>query len=261
MMGGKNWALQAGTSHNLGDNFGRVFNIEFLARDGERKFAFNTSWGMSQRVIGAIIMVHGDEAGLKIPPTVAPIQVAVLPIRLESARAEEDALDRVATQLRPIARFSIDQRNQHTVGYKIQEWELKGVPLRLELGPDEVTRDSVTLVRRDTGERTQVPISALGESVEALLSSIQNNLFDSAKRRLDEHTVPVNTYAHLAERVANNAGWSLASWCGTTACEETIKRETKATIRCLPLNQDVNQGRCIVCDERGSYQAVIARAY
>jgi prolyl-tRNA synthetase len=261
MMGGKFWALQAGTSHNLSDHFGRVFGIEFLDRDGERRFAFNTSFGFSHRTIGAMVMVHGDEAGLKVPPRVAPIQVVVLPIRRGGGEGIDGALERVQEQLRPVARFHVDDREQYSVGYKIQEWELKGVPIRLDLGPEEVANDRVTLVRRDTGVKIQVPVSELAATVPGLLSTIQQNLFATAQEMLDDHTAEVNDYAELAERAATNAGWSLIAWCGDAECETKIKNETKATIRCIPFEQPERVGRCVVCGGKGKWQVVVGRAY
>ena len=168
MMGGKHWAVQSGTSHNLGDHFGRVFGIQFLDRDGERKFAFNTSWGLSQRTVGEIVMVHGDAAGLKLPPKVAPIQVIVVPIwrKSDDLQAIESAVARITERLAPVARVKVDWRDDRTAGYKFNDWELKGVPLRLEVGPRDVAADQAVLVRRDTREKQTVAIADLAPAVE-----------------------------------------------------------------------------------------------
>ena len=263
MMGGKRWALQAGTSHNLGDHFGRVFGIRFLDRDGERKFAFSTSWGLSHRTVGALVMVHGDDSGLKLPPAVAPIQVVVVPIwrQADDLAGVERAVDLIATRLAPVARVRVDWRDDRTPGYKFNDWELKGVPLRLEVGPRDVAADQAVLVRRDTREKHAIPFTALAPTVEGLLTEIQERLLGDAKRHLAEHTVEVDDYGDLAARVAANAGWSLARWCVDPACEATIKRETKATIRCIPRDLPPDPGSCVVCGRPSERRVVVARAY
>jgi prolyl-tRNA synthetase len=263
MMGGKHWALQAGTSHNLADHFGRVFGIRFLDRDGERKFAFNTSWGLSHRTLGAIIMVHGDDAGLKLPPVVAPIQAVIVPIwrKGDELAPIEEAVARIQERLAPVARVRVDWRDDRTAGYKFNEWELKGVPVRVEVGPRDVAADQVVLVRRDTREKQVVPVADLAPTVEALLTEIQASLLASAKRMLAEHTAEVDTYEELAERVAANAGWSLAHWCGDAECEARVKSETKATIRCVPWDLPAEVGHCVVCGGRSDRRVIFARAY
>jgi prolyl-tRNA synthetase len=263
MMGGKFWALQAGTSHDLGDHFGRVFGIRFLDRDGERKWAFNTSWGLSHRAVGATIMVHGDDAGLKLPPSVAPVQVVVVPIwRTDEERlAVEAAVDRARERLAEVARVRVDARDDRTPGFKFNEWELKGVPLRLEIGPRDVAADQAVLVRRDTREKRSVPLTNLASAVGDVLGEIQAGLFTAAKQTMAERTVAVERYEELAERAATNAGWSLAFWCGDAGCEARVKAETKATIRCIPYEQPEAFGPCVVCGGNGEYQVVFARAY
>ena len=263
MMGGKRWALQAGTSHNLADHFGRVFGIRFLDRDGERKHAFNTSWGLSHRAVGAVVMVHGDDAGLKLPPAVAPVQVVVVPIqrRSDDPAAIAAAVDWIEERLAPVARLRVDRRPDRTAGYKFNDWELKGVPLRLEVGPRDVAADQAVLVRRDARQKLTVPLANLAPAVEALLGEIQSNLFANAQRLLDEHTAEVDAYGDLVERVAANAGWSLAHWCGGAGCEAQVKAETKATIRCVPRDLPAQPGRCIVCGGPSRWRVIFARAY
>jgi prolyl-tRNA synthetase len=263
MMGGKFWALQAGTSHDLGDHFGRVFDIRFLDRDGQRKFAHNTSFGLSTRTVGAIIMVHGDDAGLKLPPLVAPVQVVVVPIwRTPEEQAKvEAAVTRITARLAPATRVRVDWRDDRSPGFKFNEWELKGVPLRLEIGPHDVAADQAVVVRRDTREKASVPIADLAPTIETLLANIQEALFRSAKRMLAEHTAEVETYADLAERAAANAGWSLAHWCVDAACEARVKTETKATIRCIPRDLPPESGHCIVCGGASEQRVIFARAY
>ncbi|MGH2535749.1 MAG: proline--tRNA ligase [Thermomicrobiales bacterium] len=263
MMGGKYWALQAGTSHNLADHFGRVFGIEFLDRDGARKYAHTTSFGLSTRTVGAVVMVHGDDAGLKLPPTVAPVQVIVVPIlRGKADNADiEAAVARIQDRLEPVARVRVDWREDRTPGFKFNEWELRGVPLRLEIGPRDLDADQCVLVRRDTREKLAVPFANLAVVVADLLPAIQADLFAAARRMLTDHTAAVERYDELAKRAADNAGWSLAHWCGDVACEAKVKAETKATIRCIPLEQPEEAGACIVCGRSSARRVVFARAY
>jgi prolyl-tRNA synthetase len=264
MMGGKHWALQSATSHNLGDHFGRVFEIQFLDAEGKRRYAFNTSWGLSHRTIGAMVMVHGDDRGLKLPPRVAPIQVVIVPIwRTDEERAKvEEAVERVRGLLRDVVRVHADLRDDKTPGWKFNDWDLKGVPVRLEIGPRDVAHEQVTLVRRDVlGQRQAVPISGLVEAITETLEDVQRSLFAAAKRMLDEHTEDVTDYERLKERVAANAGFSRAFWCGSAECEARVKAETRATIRCIPFDQPEWIGPCLVCGEAGRYQVIWARAY
>ncbi len=263
MMGGKKWALQSGTSHNLGDHFGKVFEIEFLNSDGQREFAFNTSWGLSFRTLGAIIMVHGDERGLKLPPRVAPIQAVIVPIWRKDAEREsvEGAVDSVRDSLRDVARIFVDRRDDKSPGWKYNEWELKGVPLRLEIGPRDVAAGHAVVVRRDTHEKQTIPFDQLAQRIPELLDEIQANLFAAAKKMLDENTVRVDSYDVLKERAAENAGFSRVWWCGGDACEAQVKAETKATIRCIPFDQPGGSGKCIVCGGDSDTEVIMARAY
>ena len=263
MMGGKRWALQSATSHDLGDNFGKAFGIEFLDADGERKYGFNTSWGLSFRTIGAMIMVHGDDAGLKMPPRVAPIQVVIVPIWRKGTDREavEQAVEQTQQALSEVARVHVDWREDKSTGWKFNEWELKGVPIRLEIGPRDVENQQVTLVRRDTREKQAVPTTEVVDLVPQLLDEIQTQLYDDARRMLDEHTKEISSYDELKERAAANAGFSLAWWCGDESCEDRVKAETHATIRCIPFDQPEEVGPCIVCDAPGRDQVIFARAY
>jgi prolyl-tRNA synthetase len=264
MMGGKRWALQAGTSHNLGDHFGRAFDAEFLDRDGERKPIQSTSWAVSQRVIGAVVMVHGDDSGLILPPRVAPIQVIGVPIwRKEPERQRvEAALDAALAALAGAGVRARADWSEQRSGWKFNEWELKGVPLRLELGPRDVEAGAVTLVRRDTRAKEQVPVAELAARAPALLEEIQANLLARARALLADNTRPVDDYAAFKERVATNAGFNLVRWCGDPACERTIKEETKATSRCLPLGGAPDPGPCLLCGKEATGPRwVFARAY
>jgi prolyl-tRNA synthetase len=262
MMGGKSWALQSGTSHFLGENFSKAFGINFLDADGERKFANGTSWGLSQRVIGAIVMVHGDDSGLKMPPRVAPIQAVIVPIwrKEEEREAVEAYIERVVADLGDVRTF-VDRRDDKSPGWKFNEWELRGVPLRIEVGPRDVKNQQVVVARRDTREKQSLPIEGLRHAVTQTLESIQRDLYNAALTRLTERTKDVASLDELYERASENAGFSRAFWCGDKACEEKIKIESKATIRCLPLEQPQEFGACICCGKLGKAQAIFARAY
>ncbi|MGB3331060.1 MAG: proline--tRNA ligase [Thermomicrobiales bacterium] len=263
MMGGKNWALQAGTSHNLGENFARAFDIRFLDRDGERQYAQSTSWGLSHRTIGATIMVHGDERGLRLPPKVAPVQAVIVPILGRGAGTT--VLDRahaLGNALRAAGvRVTVDDRDDRSPGFKYNHWELKGVPVRIELGPRDLAAEQAILVPRDTGTKATIPLAGLVEAVTAELAALQERLLEEATARLKELTVDVPTWDELAERVAANAGWNRVWWAGSAADEARLKAETKATIRCIPFDQPGGSGRCIVTGQRATTQVIVARAY
>lgn len=262
MMGGKHWALQSGTSHYLGQNFSKAFGIDFLDADGERKYANGTSWGLSQRTIGAIVMVHGDDSGLKMPPRVAPIQAVVVPIWRKDHERDvvEEYVGRVVSGLDGVRTF-VDRRDDKTPGWKFNEWELRGVPLRIEVGPRDVRNEQVVVVRRDTREKQPVALSELGAVVTQLLDQVQSDMFDAALRQLNERTVVVESAEELYERARTNAGFSRASWCGSADCEATVKAESRATIRCIPFDQPSELGSCVICGGEGKVQAIFARAY
>lgn len=266
-MMGNTWALQAGTSHNLGQNFAKAFNIRYLDRNNELQYVWTTSWGMSTRVVGAIVMVHGDDQGLILPPRLAPIQVVVVPIWRKDvdktavlATAEE-----VASSLREAGiRVELDDREEYTPGYKFNEWELRGVPLRVEIGPRDVENRQVVLARRDIPGRegkTQAPLDDVANQVQAMLGTIQQALFDRAKRFMDENTHTVSTYEEFKEVLATKGGFIRAFWAGSDEDEIRIKEETKATIRCYPFDHDGSEGTCFYTGKKTTRVAVFARAY
>ncbi|HEX5501065.1 MAG TPA: proline--tRNA ligase [Thermomicrobiales bacterium] len=264
MMGGKKWALQNGTSHYFGDHFGRAFDVSFLDRDGQRKPINSTSWAVSQRVIGSIIMVHGDDAGLILPPRVAPIQVIGVPIYRndEEQASVERAMDEALAALASVGvRARADWSDQRS-GWKRNEWELRGVPLRLEIGPRDVAADAVLLARRDNREKEQAPVAELSQRVPLLLEQIQADLLIRAQKLLDDNTHTVDDYATFKGLIAENRGFALIRWCGNPACEAAIKEETKATSRCLPLHGEPDPGPCLYCGgEATGPRWVFARAY
>ncbi len=259
-MMGNGWALQAGTSHFLGQNFARAFGTQFLNERNEMEYVWQTSWGVSTRMVGAVIMVHGDDQGLVLPPVLAPIQVVVVPIwRSDEERAQVLAgTDQVKKALAGL-RLKVDDREEYTPGWKFNDWEMRGVPLRIEIGPRDVAAGQVMLARRDGGKKEAVPMAGLEERGPALLDEIQRSLFERALAFREAHTAYPEDYAGLAEAVEQGFAW--AWWCGSAGCEAKVKENTKATIRVIPFDQPGGSGRCIVCGAEAKEQAVFARAY
>ena len=264
-MMGDGRALQAGTSHNLGQNFARAFDIRYLDRANTLQYCWTTSWGFSTRVIGAIIMAHGDDRGLRLPPRLAPHQVVIVPIyRNDSERAPVlAAVDRARQALLAHElRVKVDDRDDVTPGYKFNVWELRGVPLRIELGPQDAANGSAVLARRDRPGRAgklAVTLEALAASAAETLAEIQAALYESALAFQRANTYDPPDYE--AFRQAMERGWALAWWCGQPACEASIKDDTRATTRCLPLEQPGGEGHCIRCGTPTHEKALFARAY
>jgi len=261
MMGNK-WALQAATSHNLGQNFAKAFEIRYLDRNNQLQYCWTTSWGLSTRFIGAIVMVHGDEKGLKLPPKLAPIQVIIVPI-WKSDEEKEKVLARIE-ELKPqlkAFRVKVDDREEYTPGWKFHEWELRGVPLRVEIGPRDVETGQVVLARRDTGEKWAVSTDDLGSKIEKALEEIHANLFQMAKKFRDENTFRLNDYNEFKRLMESDGGFVIAPWCESPECEKAIQEETKATIRCIPFEQDGQPDRCIYCGKETTLKALFARAF
>ena len=257
-------ALQAGTSHNLGQNFAKAFDITFQARDKSVQFVYGTSWGVSTRMIGAVIMAHGDEGGLILPPRIAPYQVVIIPIPrgnwketvLPKAQAIRDEL------VTHGVRVMLDDRDTQTPGWKYNEWELRGVPLRLEIGPKDIEKSQVVLARRDTREKLFVPMEGLTGKVEELLSAIQQALYDRAIQYRTEHTTEADTYAEFKEIMEGRPGFVISPWCGSEKCEADIKGETQATIRNIPFTSKPATGKkCLKCDAPATTHAWFAKSY
>ena len=269
MMGDKR-ALQAATSHFLGQNFAKAFEIRYLDQNNQLQYVWTTSWGLSTRFIGAIIMVHGDDQGLRLPPRLAPIQVVVVPIWksgddeariLEAARNVRDRIASIVYREQPI-RVHLDDRDNVTPGFKFNDWELRGVPVRVELGPRDLAAGTVTMARRDKpgkeGKQT-VDMDALPEVLPRLLDDIHEGLYQQARAFLEANLHEPKTYEELKAVVRD--GWALAWWCGSADCEARIKADTTATNRCIPLEQPEGQGTCIVCGRPAQVKAIFARAY
>ncbi|OGG46413.1 MAG: proline--tRNA ligase [Candidatus Handelsmanbacteria bacterium RIFCSPLOWO2_12_FULL_64_10] len=260
MMGDKK-ALQAGTSHNLGQNFAKAFDVTFLDEKGDRQSVWATSWGVSTRLIGAIVMAHGDDQGLRLPPRLAPIQAVVVPI-YRSGPEQETVTQKareVAARLKAGVRVKLDDREQHKPGWKFNEWEQAGVPLRVEIGPKDVEKGQVVLVRRDNREKAFVPLEGLERAVQDLLEGVQGGLLGRARAFREVNTFPVDRYEEMARRADD--GFMKAHWCGAATCEARVKEETKATIRCIPFDREWEAGRCIVCGQASEGRVIFAKAY
>jgi prolyl-tRNA synthetase len=255
-------ALQAGTSHNLGQNFAKAFDITFQARDKSLQHVWGTSWGVTTRLIGAVIMVHGDDSGLVLPPRVAPYQVVVIPIGRDNWR--ETVLPKAKEIQRTLAsgglRVTLDERDERP-GWKFSEWELRGVPLRIEIGPKDIEKSQVLAVRRDTRVKAGVPMDGLVESVRRLLDDVQRTLFDRALKFREEHTQRVDSYDAFKQAMDGRPGFVIAPWCGSAECEAHIKVDTQATIRNMPLDAAAISGRCVRCDAPAQQEAWFAKAY
>lgn len=254
--------LQVGTSHNLGQNFAKAFNIKYLDKDQQEKYVWQTSWGTTTRLIGALVMVHGDDRGLNLPPKVAPVQVIIIPIMFDKTKKEvRNKAEDIITILKKDFRVEIDGRDEYTPGWKFNEWEMKGVPLRLEIGPKDLAKGQVMVVRRDTGEKMAVKEEKLVETVEKLLNNIQENLFNKAKSFLQKNIREVSDYNKFKEVIEKKRGLIKTYWCGNEDCEDKIKEETKASIRCIPFEQEEASGKCIYCGKESSTLVYFARAY
>jgi len=258
-------ALQSGTSHDLGQNFSRAFNIRYSDQDNELQYCWTTSWGLSTRFIGAIIMVHGDDQGLILPPRLAPYQLVIVPIfrNDEQKTIVFNAAEKIQEQLSEF-RVKVDKREGITPGFKFNDWELRGVPLRLELGPRDVESHQVVLVRRDvsgSAGKTQVPQEGIVPVVRKMLDDIHNNLLTRAVRFRDENTHHVETYEDFKETLESKGGFIRAHWAGSSEDEDLIKEETKATIRCFPLDPQEGPGCCFYTGKETDCIAIFARAY
>ena len=256
-------ALQAGTSHNLGQNFAKAFEIQFQGRDKALQHVWTTSWGVSTRLIGGVIMTHGDDSGLILPPNIAPHQVVIVPIPrgnwketvLPKAMAIRDEL--VAKGVR----VKVDASEENSPGWKFAEWELRGVPLRLEIGPKDIEKGQVFSARRDTREKAAIPFDGLGDRVLAVLEEIQKNLLARARQFREEHTSTADTWEQFVAAMTGRPGFVIASWCGGADCEAAIKAETQATLRNIPMDSPRVDGTCVKCGKPSGVKAWFAKAY
>ena len=253
-------ALQSGTSHNLGQHFTKVFDVKFQNREGKEEYAYHTSWGISTRLIGGIIMAHGDNRGLKLPPRVAPVQVVIVPI----AQHKEGVLDKVfeiKSELTKSFRVKVDDRDKYSPGYKFNYWEMKGVPVRVEMGPRDIENGECILVRRDTGEKETIKIDELNSKLEELLEDIQNNMFDECKKRMEEKTTIALNMEEFKENMEENQGFIKAMWCGKEECEDKIRELTGAKSRCIPFVEEKLSDKCVCCEGHADHMVVWGRQY
>ncbi|WP_163971761.1 proline--tRNA ligase [Oceanobacillus halotolerans] len=252
-------ALQAGTSHHFGSGFAEAFDITYLDENGDSQYVHQTSWGITTRLIGALIMVHGDNRGLVIPPRIAPTQAIVVPI----AQHKEGVLDKaydLHDRLKDLVRVDIDPSDK-TPGWKFNETEMKGVPVRIEMGPKDIEKDQVVLVRRDTGEKEFVALAELEQRLPVLLEEIQQNLYQKALDHLNEKTSVVVNMDEFSQTLEQEGGFLKAMWCGDEACEEKIKEETQATSRCIPFEQEKVADTCVCCGKEAKELVYWAKAY
>ena len=256
-------ALQSGTSHNLGQNFAKAFDIQYLDRNNEQQYAWTTSWGVSTRFVGAIIMTHGDDQGLILPPKLAPIQIVIVPI-FRNDEEKEKVMTMVGEVENALNQFRIkvDNRENLTPGFKFNDWEMRGVPLRIEIGPKDVANQNVVVSQRDIPGKAGklfLPMVDLAKNIEKLLNDLQDRLLKKATEFRDSHIFEPKNFNEFKEVIVN--GWAYSYWCGDASCENSIKDETKATTRCRPLGQEKTSGTCIYCGKPADYKTYFARSY
>ncbi|MCL1976863.1 MAG: proline--tRNA ligase [Candidatus Bathyarchaeota archaeon] len=257
-------ALQMGTSHNLGQHFAKVFDVKYIGEDKADHYVWQSSWGITTRLIGAMIMVHGDDKGLIMPPKVAPTQIVIVPIPFKGQEAEA-----IATKTKEISEMLkvkglsvvLDDRQEYTPGWKFNQWELKGVPIRIELGPRDLKNEQVVIVRRDTGQKTIVKEADIPNAIDKLLQDIQDNMLTKAKTILQEKITAVKSYDEFKQVLESKGGFIKATWCRNPNCETKIKEETGATIRIIPFEKEEPHKGCIYCGEEGKDVAYFAKSY
>ena len=253
-------ALQSGTSHYFGQNFTKPFEVKFQNRDGKEEYAYQTSWGISTRLIGAVIMAHGDNRGLKLPPKVAPIQVMIIPIAMHKegvlVKAEE-----LKNRLSKKFRVELDSRDNVTPGFKFNDVELKGIPLRIEIGPRDIENGECIIVRRDTLEKETVKLEELETRLEELMQDVQNNMYEMCKKRLEEKTQVALNMEEFETKINENQGYIKAMWCGSIECEDKIKEITGAHSRCIPEVQEKLSDKCVCCGKEANYLVFWGRQY
>jgi prolyl-tRNA synthetase len=257
-------ALQAGTSHNLGQNFARAFNVTFQNQSGQRELVYATSWGVSTRLIGAVVLTHGDDQGLILPPRVAPTQLVIVPI-YKSGDERKDTVERAhrlrEELVRAGVRVHVDERDQLRPGWKFAEHEVRGVPLRAELGPRDLEKDQVTLVSRLGGPKEPAPLSTLAEKLPGVLDAFHRELYDRASDFRHKNTFFVDTWEEFKDKLESPGGFLMAHWDGTQETEDRIQEQTKATVRCIPFDQAAEEGRCIFSGKPSQGRVIFARAY
>lgn len=252
-------ALQSGTSHYFGNHFAKAFDIKFQNKEGKEEYAYQTSWGMSTRIIGGIIMTHGDDRGLKLPPNIAPVQVVIVP----AAQHKPGVLEKANELKNTLNKFSVevDDREEYSMGYKFNHWELRGVPVRIEIGPKDIENNQCIVFRRDTLEKETVSLDSLNEYIEKLLVDIQNNMYEMAKENTKNHTFVARNLDEYLEIFKVNQGFVKIMWCGDVACEDKIKELTSSTIRCIPFEEEHLGDHCAICGKDSKHMVYTARQY
>ena len=256
-------ALQMGTSHFLGQNFAKPFDVKFSDKDNIENYAWQTSWGVSWRLIGGMIMVHGDNKGLVLPPKVSPIQVVIVPIYYsdeDSKKVLDKAIEIEKILLDKQIRVHVDKRSELTPGFKFHDWELKGIPLRIEIGPKDIEKQKVVIVTRHDHEKTDLAIDKIKDEVIGILEKIQKEMFDAAKKILKDRSIPIEDFTKFKEEL-EKGGFLYAPWCGDENCEEKIKDETGAEIRVIPFDDPKKEGKCVKCGNSSTSTPIFARGY
>lgn len=252
-------ALQSGTSHNFGDNFARAFNIQYTDKNGKLQYVHETSWGLSTRIIGAIIMVHGDDRGLVLPPKVAPVQVVIVPIAHHKEGVLEKA-NEIKDRLSKVARVKLDDSDKMP-GWKFNEYEMKGIPVRVEIGPKDLEQNQAVLVRRDTSEKIQVSLDEIDTKITELLLDIHNSMLEKARANMKDKTYTATSMEELKDIANNKPGFIKAMWCGKSECEEKIKEDAGLSSRCIPFEQEHIADTCICCGEKAKHMVYWGKAY
>ena len=253
-------AIQAGTSHYLGQNFTKPFGVKFQNKDGKEEFAYHTSWGISVRLIGAMIMAHGDNRGLKVPPKLAPIQAVIVPIQMQKEGVLDKAKELYNT-LNSKFRVKLDDRDQYSPGYKFNDWEMRGVPVRIEMGPRDIENNKCVVVRRDTLEKIDVSLDELSEKLEVLMEDIQKNMYNMCKENVKLKTTEAHNMEEFEKNINENQGYIKAMWCGDDKCEEHIHEVTGAKSRCIPFEEEKIDGKCVVCGKEAKHMVMWGRQY
>ncbi len=253
-------ALQAGTSHYFGQNFTKPFHITFQNREGKEEYPYQTSWGISTRLIGAVIMAHGDNRGLKLPPRVAPIQAVIVPVAMHKEGVKEKAQE-VYDMLKQNYRMEIDLREQVSPGFKFNDWELRGVPVRIELGPRDIEANKCVVVRRDTAEKIEISLEEMPTKLQEILEEIQKNMLEEGRKRVVEKTTIATNMDEFVKNINEKQGYIKAMWCGSEDCEEKIKEQTGAHSRCIPFTQESLSDTCVCCGKKAEKMVVWGRQY
>lgn len=253
-------ALQAGTSHYFGQNFSKAFDIKFINKNKKEEYAYQTSWGVSTRLIGAVIMAHGDNRGLKLPPKIAPIQIVIIPISLSDDLVTKKASE-LFKALKSSFRVELDSRDNYSPGYKFNDWEMKGVPVRIEIGPRDVIKNQCVIVERDTGNKIEVSLDDVKSKIKSVLNDIQKRMFNDCQKNKEDRTSVAYNLDEFVEKINKKQGYIKAMWCGDDKCEEEIKKLTGAKSRCIPFKKETISDKCVVCGKKAKHLVFWGRQY